>query len=77
MKCKDNRSRGEKNKSKAVDAFSDRVMKAMRLAVKDAVAKHHATGAGVPISRGGEIVMLMPDGTTQPLKKRKRSERAA
>lgn len=57
--------------------FEETMIKAMRIAVKKAIAETHAHGLGAPILRDGKLVYLMPDGSIQLAKKRRRGSRAA
>lgn len=46
--------------------FTPRVIKLMQQAVSDAVAEHHRLGYAVVIEREGQLLWLMPDGSTRP-----------
>ena len=48
-------------------AFADLVEKAMKRAVKQAIAEHHRAGNPVAIWRDGQVVLLYPDGSIQPV----------
>jgi hypothetical protein len=71
------KTRGATTPQAKLDEFQKTMMKAMRIAVKKAIAETHAHGLGAPIMRDGKLVYLMPDGSVQPVKKRRRSSRAA
>jgi hypothetical protein len=49
------------------EVFADLVEKAMKRAVKQAIAEHHRAGNPVAIWRDGQVVLLYPDGSIQPV----------
>lgn len=55
------------------DLLADIVFKAMKRAVKQAIARHHQAGNEVAIWRRGKIVLLAPDGTTRPVEEEPKS----
>jgi hypothetical protein len=46
--------------------FTPQVIKLMQEAVTDAIAEHHRLGYAVVIQEEGQMLWLMPDGSTRP-----------
>jgi hypothetical protein len=49
------------------DAFADLVVEGMQRGVRNAVMEHHRAGNPVAIWRDGQVVLLHPDGSVQPV----------
>jgi hypothetical protein len=47
--------------------FADVVDRAMKRAVKQAIAEHHRAGNPVAIWRDGQVVLWYPDGSFRPV----------
>jgi len=49
------------------DLLFELIRKGMQRGVREAIADHHRAGNPVAIWRDGQIVMLHPDGSVQPV----------